>query len=326
MKLDLSKTKFRGNRRLDIVDKPTYDLAVENLCDCGNSFSVLKTPSTTEISIHGTTYGVCLVDNAIQNIIKNREMNGGFITNNVFRDSMIEITRDIFKNLTRILRTGEITEIKKTRLYPEEKMDYLKWKDLPRNAKMYMMDIDRQYWYSAFILGYISENIFKWYEYDDDYKEVCNVTLGRLCSQKEVSFYINGEPFYETVDHKRVLYKIRSNYYIDNEKPLLHIVYSNIVNSSMNVIDSVSSMYKDQIYGCGRDNIYLPIDKTLMHKIGDAVRSFGYNCKFEVIYKHSDTQIRVIDDIDDDGAPIWGAPREMNFFNLPSNRYNNSSK
>jgi hypothetical protein len=317
MALDALKKKYRGNRMYDIIDKNSYDIVFNNLCESKNSFSILKTPSSKEISIQGVRYGVCLLDNSIKRMMKDRETNRGYITNKIFRDSLIEITKDLYQNITGILRNNEIIEIKKTNLYPEEKIDFLKWKDIPRNWKMYMMDIDRMYWYTAYLLGYISEKIFKYYEYDDDYKEICNVSLGRLCSTKEVSFYINGKPLYDS-DHKKELYKIRSNYQIDNKFPLFHIIYNNIVVQSKNIICEIANQFKDNIYGCGIDNIYLPPDKDLMHEIGAFVRLLHYNCKFENVYKHSDTDIRVIDDVDADGNCIWGYPRKVNFFNLPS--------
>jgi hypothetical protein len=326
MVIDVLKKKFRGSRIYDIVDKNSYDIILENLCESKNSFSILKTPSSKEISIQGVKYGICLLDNAIKQMMSDRELKKGYITNKIFKDSMIEITKDLYQNITRILRTDEIIEIKKTKLYPEEKIDFIKWEVLPRNWRMYMMDIDRMYWYTAYHLGYISEKIFKHYEYDDDYKDICNISLGRLCSNKEVCFYIKGKPIYETIGNEKKLYTIRSNYQIDNKLPLFHLIYNNIVTQSKNIIGKIADHFKDRIYGCGIDNIYLPPDKDLMHDIGEFVRSLGYNCKFETVYKHSDTEIRVIDDIDNDGNCIWGYPRKMNFFNLPSNNYNNSSK
>jgi hypothetical protein len=317
MRLDLMKNKFRGNRRYDIVDKKSYDIVFNNLCESKNTFSILKTPSSTEISIHGAKYGVCFIENSIRQMMKDRDINGGYVTNKVFKDSMIEITKDLFHNISNILSKREIPQIKKTNIYPEDKIDYLKWKDLPINWRMYMMDIDRQYWYTAFLLGYLSEKIFRHYEYDDDHKDICNVTLGRLCSQKEVSFYVDGKPLYVKMNNKNELYTIKSNHFIDGKAPLMHVIYSNIVNQSKNIIGQIAHQFKDQIYGCGIDNIYLPADKGLMHQIGIAVRSLGYNCKFEVVYKHSDNEIRVINDVNQEGDRIWGYPRKMNFFNFP---------
>ena len=215
-----------------------------------------------------------------------------------FKKAIRIISADLIKNIKRILlKSSFYTPIQPTNYYPTGFFNAEIWDTIPVSSCFMVIDIDKFWWHTAYKLGFISKNIFDSFYKEDNYKDVCNISLGRLSRNLSKEYFKNG----------KYNYSITCNYFTD--------FYNDIRNYSYNLIDSIANKYRSKIIGKQHDSIYFPKDNNLMCDLIDEINNAGYDCKVDAVIKKENGFYVKFVAISPSGNLVTGNPIIVRLFN-----------
>lgn len=167
-------------------------------------------------------------------------------------------------------------------IYGSSWQNQSKWIDMPKNSKFWYVDVNHCYWRIAYLLGYISERLYKQTLVKDDMKLYRNMALACVVAGKARKYFRGSEKimeFHESTD-------------------LYVRMYDNIRYTAYNIMGRIAEATRDKCLGYKVDGImvdseYLEVVKTMldeenlfykvkdcqkingqMHTLGDDVRKF----------------------------------------------------
>jgi hypothetical protein len=87
------------------------------------------------------------------------------------------------------------------------------WEEMGAGEEFYLIDASHCYWRVAYILGYISKNVYEKYAENKELKTLKNISLSILSSTIKREYYQNGEKYLEIesdiTDYKKIYNNIR---------------------------------------------------------------------------------------------------------------------
>lgn len=212
---------------LEVKTKESYDIILSNLKAKPEYFVQIRGGRKTVII--GNKPIVIYQKKRTQDIEINREL-----AKTIMKVVRASVTRYINKNLNKEI---PLIPQKAPVIYTNKSL----WNKLPVNTEFYLIDAKHCYWRIAYILGYISKNVYEKYKDNPEYKTLRNIALAILNTSIRREYYNNGEKINE----------------IECDVSLYRQIYKNIrfytYNNSGEIRDSVNG----SCIGYRVDGLYL---------------------------------------------------------------------
>ena len=144
-------------------------------------------------------------------------------------------------SMTRYIKKNNFAVPKIKKEYPVVFTNRLFWESIPADTEFFIIDAKHAYWRIAYLLGYLSENMYKKYAENKDLKQVRNISLAILNSSIKKEYYRHGEKILE----------------VQCDTSLYHQIYDNIRYFSYNLCGKIRNNLDDSCFAYRTDGVFI---------------------------------------------------------------------